>query len=121
MNTFRFASFSDSLPPMLGASLAVRTLIEYLIIAGAVLLVTVAVMVWVLVFRKPRKRKRVHRSHHHPAAESAASGKPPESKTASSRRKRSQSEFPRHPTLAETGGLPPVRRPQSGPTDSLPH
>ncbi len=121
MNASHFTNFSDNFTPMLGASLAFRTLIEVLLVAGAVLLVAVAVLVWVLFFRKTRKRKRVHRSHHHPAAESAASGKPPESKTASSRRKRSQSEFPRHPTLAETGGLPPVRRPQSGPTDSLPH
>ncbi len=118
MNTSRFASFSDGLPPMLGTVLAVRTLIELLILGGAVLVVAGAVLVWVLVFRKPRKRRH---NHHHTSAESSSSGKLRESKIAGSRGARRRRGFPRQPTLAETGGLPPVRHPQSAPTDSLPH
>lgn len=121
MNTFRCTSFSDNLPPLLGASLAVQTLIEYLIIGGAVLLVTVVALVWVLVFRKTRKHRRVHHRHPHPAAESSWSEKSGETKTARSRGERRRRGYPRQPTRAETGGLPPVRRPQSAPTDSLPH
>ncbi|MBP9901340.1 MAG: hypothetical protein KBH45_07770 [Verrucomicrobia bacterium] len=113
MNAASFASLSASLPPLFGASLAVRTLIEYLIIAGAVLLVTFAVLVWALVFRKPGKRRH---SHHPPAAESHRR----ESKTTRSQSRRRRRNFPRQPTLAETGGLPPLRQPQAVPTDSQP-
>ena len=121
MNASRFTSMFDNFTPMLGASLAYRTLIEVLVVAGAVLLVALAVLIWVVFFRKARKRKRVHHHHHRQAAEIFPSGKQPESKRSRSRHKRSQSEFPRLPTLAETGGLPPVRRPPANPTDSSPH
>jgi hypothetical protein len=53
-----------------------------LAMGAAVVLGALAVFFWVLVFSKKRKRKRKHRSH-----------------------KRI------NPTLAEVGGLPPVRRP----------
>jgi hypothetical protein len=66
----------------LGTVLAVRTLIEYLIYGGALLLVAGVIFFWALAIRKPRKRKRRHRHHG-----------------------REQ----RNPTLAETGGLPPIK------------
>ena len=93
MNAASFASLSASLPPLFGASLAVRTLIEYLIIAGAVLLVTFAVLVWALVFRKPGKRRH---SHHPPAAEShRRESKTTRSQSRRRRRKRRGSRFER--------------------------
>jgi hypothetical protein len=120
MSTSRFASFSDCLAPVLGTILAVRTLKEYLIIGGAVLLVTGAVMIWVLVFRKTRKRRRVHRSHHHSSTETSRPADPGETKTARAergRRPRQRRHYPRKPTLAETGGLPPLRGPQPPPSE----
>jgi hypothetical protein len=120
MSASRFASFLDNLAPMLGTSLAVRTLIEYLIIGGAVLLVTGAVMVWVLVFRKSRRRTRIYRRHHHKSTETSGSEPSDEAKTPrapGARRRRQRRQRPRNPTLAETGGLPPVRGPQSPPSE----
>jgi hypothetical protein len=58
--------------------------IEFSIMAGAFLLVAVGSLVWILYLRKPRQRRHKHRHHH---------------------RHRSSSV-----TLAQAGGLPPVRR-----------
>lgn len=120
MNLFCFASFSDNLAPLLGSSLAVRTLVEYLIIGGAVLLVTGAVLVWVLVSRKSRRRTRIYRRHHRRSTEASSSEKSGETKTSGDqdiRRRRQPGPHPRNPTLAETGGLPPVRGPQAPPSE----
>ena len=116
MSTSRFAFFSGHLAPLLGTSLAVRALIEYLIIGGAVLLVTGAVMVWVLIFRRSRRRRRIYRRHHRSSTDSSAVEKSGVNKTAGAppaRRRHQRSPRPRNPTLAETGGLPPLRGPQS--------
>jgi hypothetical protein len=120
MSASRFTSFLDHLAPLLATSLAVRTLIEYLIIGGAVLLVTATVMLWVLVFRKSRRRTRIYRRHHHKSTEPSAPEQLDESKTPGTpgaRRRRLRRQRPRNPTLAETGGLPPVRGPQSPPSE----
>lgn len=76
-----------------GAVLAFRTLIEYLIYLGALLVLAGAIFFWALVIRKPRKRKRRHRHH-----------------------AREQ----RQPSLAETGGLPPVRSDTAAPNEPHP-
>jgi hypothetical protein len=67
--------------PCLGSVLATRTLVEYLIYGGALLLVAGIIFFWAFAIRKPRKRKRRHR---HGSEQ-------------------------RNPTLAETGGLPPIK------------
>ena len=120
MSTSRFASSSENFAPWLGTILAVRTLREYLIMGGAVLLVTGAVMVWVLVFRRSRKRRHGHRRHHHSSTESSVAKGTGETKTAAApggRRQRQRRQYPRKPTLAETGGLPPLRGPQPPPPE----
>jgi uncharacterized iron-regulated membrane protein len=59
--------------------------LNFLAMAGAMLLVASGTLIWYFAFRKGRKpRKRKHRHHHR---ESRAL----------------------NPTLAQTGGLPPVR------------
>ena len=110
------ASFFKNFVPMLGASPAARTLKEILVLIGAVLLVAVAVMIWAVAFRKKRKRTRLYHRHRHSSGETSASENS-EKTTAGSRRRRQRRERPRNPTLAETGGLPPVRLPPTPPTD----
>ena len=119
MSAAPFASFFNDFVPMLGASLAARTLTEILVLIGAVLLVAVAVMIWAVAFRKKRKRTRLYHRHHRDSVESVASENS-RKRTPGSRRRREGRERPRNPTLAETGGLPPVRLPPTPPTD-FPH
>jgi hypothetical protein len=68
------------------------TVSQVLIYFGALFLVALAVFTWA-VFRTQHRRRHLH--HYHP-------------KPASKHRRQSQYR-PRNPTLAETGGLPPVR------------
>ncbi len=63
--------------------------LNFLAMAGGLLLGAGGVLIWFLFFRKKRKRKRRH--HHH-------------------REKRQL-----NPTLAEIGGLPPKRDPDQAP------
>jgi hypothetical protein len=89
-----------------------------LLVVGAIGLVTLLVLVWAIFFRKRgRRRRRSHRHAHHQASTPFES--PPDSPEGEaipssqhehrtwrrSRRRRHS----RNPTLAETGGLPPVR------------
>ena len=96
---------------------------ERLIIFGSIGLVTLLLLLWAVFFRKSRHRHHSHHHHHHhqhhtpspgevsvaPQNESAAA--PPEKRR---RRRHSHHHRPRNPTLAETGGLPPIR-PESPP------
>lgn len=83
----------------------------YSILAGVSLLV----LAWAFFFRS----RRHHRSHHHhsrPAAAARASMPPAQNGSGFSflsskrhKRRRRRQHRPRNPTLAETGGLPPLR------------
>ena len=88
-----------------------------LIVVGAIGLVTLLVLVWAIFFRKRGRRRRLHRHAHQHAStpaesppdrledeEISSSRQEPRPRRHSRRRRR-----PRNPTLAETGGLPPVR------------
>jgi type VI protein secretion system component VasK len=89
--------------------------IQGLIIFGAIGLVTLLILVWAIFFRKQRRRRSHHHSHHHssepavapevPAAEPGPL--PPE--THHQRKRLRRRRRSRNPTLAETGGLPPIR------------
>ena len=98
---------------------------EGLIVVGAAVLVAVGVTVWVVFSRKSRRRR--HRHHHnHPdsheqakAAEAAdQDGAPSGSRKRRKWRRPRREHRLRNPTLAETGGLPPVRT--GGPPDIQP-
>jgi hypothetical protein len=82
----------DELAPALSGTTSAW--IEFSIMAGAFLLVAVSALIWLLYFRKPLQRRK--RRHH--------------------RRRRS-----RPVTLAQTGGLPPVRREEPSYDASLPN
>jgi hypothetical protein len=78
-------------------------------------LITLMALVWVTFFRKRGRRRR---KHHH-AQESPSldeileipkdEGAPSPPKKRRHRRRSGRHHRPRNPTLAETGGLPPVR------------
>jgi hypothetical protein len=89
---------------------------ENLIVLGSLASVTLLLVIWAVFFRR-LFRPRHHRHHTHdrssqPAASpaSAAGGPPAPGQRKRHRWRRSGREHrPRNPTLAETGGLPPIR------------
>jgi len=89
-------------------------LVDLFIVLGAVVLVALVVFFWVFLFRKDGKRRRKHHHHHHHHRKSYREEL---QKNASGikefirqRRRRHHHEHrPINPTLAQTGGLPPLR------------
>jgi len=80
------------------------------LILGLPLLLAVGIFIWAAFFRK-RRRPHEHRHHHSPPT---GTGSSTEKKAWSSwfsrrRRRRRRRERGRNPTLAESGGLPPMR------------
>jgi hypothetical protein len=75
------------------------TVSQVLIYFGALFLVALAVFAWAVFRTQPRRRH----SHHYRA-------KP------ASKQQRQPEYLPRNPTLAETGGLPPVRTEKQPPS-----
>jgi hypothetical protein len=87
---------------------------EGIVIFGALGLVTLLSVLWAIFLRKPRQHRR---SHHHsnPRSSKPAEKTPPLPPQRHHKRRRSRRRHrPRKPTLAETGGLPPLR-PESPP------
>jgi len=92
---------------------------ELIIVIGAAVFVSGLTLIWALFIRKkPRHHHHHHHSHSHPSSSStsANSTAKPESSQPDTdegsrrrRRRRRRKEPPRNPTLAETGGLPPIR------------
>jgi FtsZ-interacting cell division protein ZipA len=91
---------------------------DILIIVGATALVTVLALIWAVVFKKRRHHSHHHHHHHHQSHERSesmaetTSEEEPVVESSSRRRRgrhRRREHRPRNPTLAETGGLPPLR------------
>src|SRR5260221_439296 len=88
---------------------------ETLVICGALLFIIIAVVVWAVFIRKSKHGSHPSEthSHHHRRAqpESHDSSRRGEKRSRRRRKKRGQHHeyTQRNPTLAETGGLPPVR------------
>lgn len=86
---------------------------QYLVMLGAMAAVAAAVLIWAAYFRKRRRHSHHHHHHHHSSR--PASGPTPDATESVSghhkrrRRRRRREHRPRNPTLAETGGLPPIR------------
>jgi hypothetical protein len=89
------------------------TMRDAFIITGAVLLVAVGLFLWAAAARKRhRRRSTPHRpDYHHHSSEPASEGGEGEARHSHyrRRRRRRREHRPRNPTLAETGGLPPIR------------
>ena len=86
-----------------------------LIIFSAIGLVILLVLLWAVFLRKSRRRHSRHHSHEHSSSPNEAPEAPndegdlsPPQKGRKARRTRRRHRS-RNPTLAETGGLPPVR------------
>jgi len=93
---------------------------EYLIIVGCLLAVSLLVFIWAAFVRKPGShpwlRRRHHHSHSHRPAPAPVAEAPEERRKGwfslgkhHHRRHHRRRERPRNPTLAEAGGLPPIR------------
>jgi type VI protein secretion system component VasK len=98
---------------------------ERLTILGALGLVTLLVVLWAILLRRRRRRRRKHHHSDHPSSTPAEVVEAPKVQDAPARpykrrrrRRSGHSRRPRNPTLAETGGLPPVRL--EGPPDAQP-
>jgi cytochrome c biogenesis protein CcdA len=63
--------------------------VDFFIMAGAIALVAIGALIWVFYFRKPVRRRRKYRHHHERRLT--------------------------NPTLAQNGGLPPVRQGEKPP------
>src|SRR5437879_2977197 len=87
---------------------------DALIILIAMVLVTILAVGWALFMRR-KKRRRHHSHHHHDSPEPVESGSVENQQDASAsphrhrKWRRRREHRPRNPTLAETGGLPPIR------------
>jgi hypothetical protein len=99
--------------------------LEQILIFGAIGLVTLLLLLWAfLLHRKRRRRLSHHHAHQHssrPAkvpvvSKDEGDPSPPEKRRRSRRSRRRHR--PRNPTLAETGGLPPIR--PASPPESQP-
>lgn len=97
-------------PPLFGVALEARTLVEYLVYAGAIILVTVLVTLWLMTLRQPPlknpQRQRRQRSSRRGLAAWFKGGTGDD---AGGQRRKRRSRRRQGPTLAETGGLPPIR------------
>jgi hypothetical protein len=90
---------------------------EFFAIFGALSLVILLVLYWAIAIRKPHRRH--HRHHHHrhhshhwgmnPDAPLEEEDEAEEKRGHKRHRRRRHEHLPRNPTLAETGGLPPIR------------
>jgi ABC-type nickel/cobalt efflux system permease component RcnA len=106
---FLFLAVEEPLPMPGPVSPAMR---ETLIVIGAALLLAVGLLLWVSVaYKRRRRRSSSHRQHHEKKLAGNASAENAEGERSHShrRRKRRREHRPRNPTLAETGGLPPIR------------
>lgn len=89
---------------------------EGIIIFGALGLVTLLIVLWAIFLRKPRRRRRSHHHSHQRSSEPTVSPEASAEETAPAppqkdlKRRRGRRRYrSRNPTLAETGGLPPIR------------
>ena len=105
---------SDPSAAVLGAGRVTSAVLSP--VFGAIGLVTLLLVLWAVFIRKRGRRRRSHHhSHHHSAgavegSQPPGEGQPPATEEKRGRHRRSRRRHRRrNPTLAETGGLPPIR------------
>lgn len=119
----------DLLKPGQGAFQKTSQLVfaDVLLIVGAGVILMALLVLWALYLRKKRRHRRHHKHHHHRSSQAAARDSEPVEESVETepeeemdgesarphrhhrRRVRRRSHRGRNPTLAETGGLPPMR------------
>ena len=88
---------------------------DLLTVLGAMVGVTLLIFLWAAFFRRRRRHHARHHGHHHESHPTATNPLPRTTEAAAPeehlrrKRRRRRAHRPRNPTLAETGGLPPVR------------
>jgi hypothetical protein len=93
-------------------------LIDLFVVLGAILLVVLIAFFWALLIRKSGKRRRKYHHGHHPESyrEQIQKGAGEiKELIRQHRRGRHREHRPLNPTLAQTGGLPPLRKSEKPP------
>lgn len=108
-----------------GAALSVRTALEYLVYVAVLVLVTVIVTLWIMSSRVTLKTsdRESHSSRRRlssPGWLGRWLGRGGGSTATGGKRRRRRAHRRRNPTLAETGGLPPIRNQSSVPGERPP-
>lgn len=97
-------------------------LFQYLVVLAVFLVVTLGAFIWAAFFRRHRRHHHHHHSHDRtpesPSGARVREGSSPPASASSHhhrrRRRRRRPEHPLNPTLAQTGGLPPLRSGEPG-------
>lgn len=100
--------FDTVLPRIKATGPALR---EWGLLLGAILLIATIVILWIVFSGKSRRHaaRSEERRQRRRAFRQAAAETEPRSERSPGRRRRRRRHRPRNPTLAETGGLPPIR------------
>jgi len=106
--------FRDPDDPMPVAGRMTPATFSVLVLLGVLLVVVVLVVIWAVYIRKRRRRdasSRRHRHRHHRrhSARRAAAAFTEIKEYIQQKQRRRRGHRPRNPTLAQTGGLPPLR------------
>ena len=107
---------------ILGAIAVMRISASFTVVVIILSVVALAAFIWAAFIRQPNAPHKHHHRHHwrhskHDVAE--ASGKEKSGFFGRKRRRRKKKkDRPANPTLAETGGLPPVRSNESEPPNN---
>jgi flagellar biosynthesis/type III secretory pathway M-ring protein FliF/YscJ len=92
---------------------------DALMVFGALAALTLVLLLWAMFVRKRRRSDRLRREHRHSHEGAPASHQNGAEEAGDERhrrrkfRRRRREHRPRNPTLAETGGLPPLRSGES--------
>ncbi|MFO1513539.1 MAG: hypothetical protein U1F83_11585 [Verrucomicrobiota bacterium] len=111
MSANAITTWSGGPAPVFGSVLAMRTLLEYAIYLGAIMIVTAIVTLWIATSRQPLQ----HADHREQRRSRSRLGR--WLGLAGKKRRRRRSRRKRNPTLAETGGLPPIRADAASPAE----
>ncbi len=116
MSTFPLLLADEDTEAILAAWRRDPAVVERFMIFGAIGLVTVLVLLWAVFLRKKRRRRSHHHHGHHRSSglpefpwASQTDGAPPVEEKRRHQRHSRRRRRRRNPTLAETGGLPPIR------------
>jgi len=83
--------------------------VDFFIFLGAIAVVAALLFYWAFAIRKRKNRIRKYRHHHHPRPGYREQLKKVAAGIRQRRGKRHREHRPINPTLAQTGGLPPIR------------
>ncbi len=90
--------------------------LEIFILLGALFMVVVCLVLWAMFIRKTKKRRRKHHEFRGSYSEKLKKGAGDIKELVDKHsRRRKHWRYQKNPTLAETGGLPPRRDPDSPP------